>query len=154
MRLTEVYLNYAEASNEAYGPDGKAPEALMTAREALNAVRSRVRSGYGSLFKIMPTLVPDDPDLMRTVIQRERQVELAFEEQRFFDIRRWRLMDDPVQREKILTKRGMKITKNEDGSFSYETVEVTKDVWDDKMYLYPIPQSEVVKGHLQQNPGW
>lgn len=154
MRLTEVYLNYAEASNEAYGPDGKAPEALMTAREALNAVRSRVRSGYGSLFKIMPTLVPDDPDLMRIVIQRERQVELAFEEQRFFDIRRWRLMDDPVQREKILTKRGMKITKNEDGTFSYETVVVTKDVWDDKMYLYPIPQSEVVKGHLQQNPGW
>lgn len=153
MRLTEVYLNYAEAANEAYGPDDKAPDASMTARDALNAIRSRIRSGYGSLYKITTKQVADK-DNMRIAIRRERQVELAFEEQRFFDIRRWRLMDDPIQREKILTKRGMKITKNEDGTFSYETVVVTKDVWDDKMYLYPIPQSEVMKGNLKQNPGW
>ena len=93
---------------------------------------------------------------MREFIRNERRVELAFEEHRFFDIRRWRLMDNVVEKEKYLNIKGLRVTKNnETNTFTYQTVSVQQRVWDDRMYFYPIPQSEMLKSKkLIQNTGW
>lgn len=81
VRLAEVYLNYAEAVNEAYGPSGVAPGASLTALQAVNIVRDRVG---------MPPLNVFDKENARMRIRNERCVELAFEGHHYYhDIRRW-----------------------------------------------------------------
>ena len=74
-------------------------------------------------------------------------VELAFEQLRFWDVRRWK--------EGGFTKIGrMQITQKEDGNFLYERTNKSL-VWDDKMYFFPIPASEMRKNpNLSQNPDW
>lgn len=139
-RLGEVLLNYAEAMNEAYGPDDAAGLGL-TARGAVNMVRSRA-----SMPGFPAGLSKEE---FREKLRNERRVELAFEDHRFWDVRRWKIGNT--------TKDiyGMKITKAQDQTFNYEKVLVENRVWDDKMYLYPIPQSEIYKNNkLTQNPGW
>ena len=88
---------------------------------------------------------------MRERIKKERQVELAFEEHRFWDLRRWKdaenILNNPVL--------GMRITFNAaDTTFSYQEFEVENRVFDPKFYWYPIPRKEVLKGYVIQNPGW
>jgi hypothetical protein len=81
--LAELYLNYAEAANEAYGPNTAAPGAAMTAVEAINHIRQRVN---------MPPVLAEftgDKDIFRDRIKNERTIELAFEGHYFYDIRRW-----------------------------------------------------------------
>lgn len=88
IRLAELYLNYAEAANEAYGPNTRAPGADMSAVEAINKIRSRVG---------MPEVLSQytgSTDAFRARIKNERTVELCFEGHYYFDIRRW--MDAPV----------------------------------------------------------
>ena len=81
--------------------------------------------------------------------KNERMVELAFEGHRFWDVRRWKEADTYFK-----SIDEMKITKNSDGSFKYTRNTVSRQ-WDDKMYLFPIPQSERGKNpNLVQNPGW
>ena len=81
-------------------------------------------------------------------LRNERMVELAFEDHRFWDIRRWMIG------EKTTEIYGVEITKTADG-FNYEKVLVESRYWDDKMYLYPIPDSErYINSNLGQNPGW
>ncbi len=110
------------------------------------------RAGLSLPGGAMPNLNQAD---MREFIRNERRVELAFEEHRFFDIRRWRLMDDPNEREKYTNIEGMRITKNAAGEFTYEIVPVQKRIWEDRMYFYPIPQSEIIRSKkLTQNEGW
>ncbi len=145
-RYAEILLNYAEAMNEAYGPDddhgyGK------TARQAVNEVRSRADV-------MMPEVdVPvGDVDAMREAIKHERRIELAFEDHRYWDLKRW---DDAktVLNEPLM---GVKVSRT-GSSFAYTPFEVSKRVFDaPKMNLYPIPQAEIVKskGVLSQNPGW
>lgn len=138
-RYAEVLLNYAEAMNEAYGPDNPAGMG-MTAREAVNMVRARAN---------MPDFSPMSQDAFRQKLRNERRVELAFEDHRFWDIRRWEIAPSTTG------IYGMKITRNSDGSFNYEKELIEDRVWEDKMYLYPIPQSELFKNeNLNQNPGW
>ena len=87
----------------------------------------------------------------KAAYEKERFVELAFEGHRFFDVRRWKEAD------KYFTNiRGLEITKNADGSFTETPKTVQTRQWNDKMYLFPIPQSEIMKsgGVLTQNPGW
>ena len=145
-RYAEILLNFAEAMNEAYGPDD-AHGYRMSARDAVDAVRAR--SGVG-----MPPVDvdPGDAAAMRTAIKHERRIELAFEDHRYWDLRRW---DDAGT---VLNRplRGVKVTRSGDG-FAYTPFEVAKRIFDaPKMNLYPIPQAEIVKsgGVLDQNPGW
>jgi hypothetical protein len=139
-RYGEVLLNYAEAMNEAYGPEN-ASDMGMTALQAVNLIRSRAK------MPVFPAGLTKDQ--FRSKLQNERRVEMAFEEQRFWDIRRWKIGN---------TTRdiyGMEITKNEDGTFNYTRKLIERRVYEDKMNLYPIPLSELYKNNkLKQNTGW
>jgi starch-binding outer membrane protein, SusD/RagB family len=145
-RYAEILLNYAEAMNEAYGPDDAAGLSL-TAKEALNRVRKR--AGVN-----MPAITVDSKDEFRKRVRNERRVELAFEEHRFWDVRRWNIAEQ-VFGSPIF---GVKVIRNSNNSFTYEypSVPVEKRVFEPKMYLFPIPVSEITKtaGKLQQNAGW
>lgn len=141
-RYAEVLLNYAEAMNEAYGPDAAGPAPLdMTARAAVNVVRNR----QGVVMPPFPAGMAQSA--FRDKLRNERRVELAFEDHRFWDIRRWKIGNDT----RVI--RGVDLTKN--GTITYTPKVVETRIWDDKMYLYPIPQTELFINHnLVQNPGW
>ena len=90
-------------------------------------------------------------DEMRTAIQNERRIELAFEESRYWDIRRWKIAETIMNQ----PRKGLSITPNGTG-FLYNDVNVlTTKFVSPKMYLYPIPYDEVLKNpNMKQNPGW
>lgn len=134
-RYAEILLNYAEALNEASGP-------VADVYTYVNQVRARAG---------MPGLPAGlSKDEMRLRIQNERRVELCFEGHRFFDVRRWKKGDEFFN--KPVT--GVQITKT--GTvLNYSTFTVDTRVFLDKNYLFPIPQSEMVKvTKLVQNPGY
>lgn len=139
-RYAEVLLNYAEAMNEAYGPSDPAGMG-MTAREAVNIVRQRA-----GMPNFPAGLSKAD---FREKLRNERRVELAFENHRFWDVRRWKIGPSTTE------IYGMEITRNEDGSFDYERKLVEERVWNERRNLYPIPQGEIVKNQaLEQNQNW
>ena len=141
-RLGEFYLNYAEAmfryTGSAYATTSDLP---MSAAEALNYTRNRVG---------MPN-VPGDlsADAFWAKYKNERMVELAFEGHRFWDVRRWREAS-----EYFTSIDEMKLTLNADGTVTGNRTSVSRQ-WNDRMYLFPIPQTERMKNpNLSQNPGW
>ena len=138
-RMGEFYLNYAEAVFKYLGSaDATSVEFPMSAREAAN--KTRQRAG-------MPDLATTGDFWTR--LCNERFVELAFEGHRFWDVRRWKEADKYF---KTITE--MKLTKNDDGSITYTRQNVSRQ-WSEKMYLFPIPQTERMKNpNLTQNPGW
>ncbi len=139
IRYADILLMYAEALNEFSGPS----------KEVYDAVDSvRWRAGL-SPYQLPAGLSQDD---MRKAIQHERQVELAFEEHRFFDVRRWKIADETEN--KIMT--GMKITRDISGNYVYQVVDVrAHNFRPSSMYLWPFPQSETAKSpELLQNPGY
>lgn len=143
-RYAEVLLIYAEAMNEAYGPEGVTEELNISARTAINMVRGRTGLGIAALT------VEDVPSktAFRLALRKERMAELAFEDHRFWDIRRWKIGQETTKIKRV------SISKAGEGlSFEYS---VTADrTWDDSMYFYPIPQAEIYKNSkLVQNPGW
>lgn len=144
-RLSEIYLNYSEAMNEAYGPIA-ADTLKITATQAINSVRTRT----GVVMPALPLTLTQDA--LRQKIRNERRIELAFEDHRFWDVRRWKIAESTLGG----TIRGVNITKDALGVFTYTPFDLEKRVFDAKMYLYPIPQSEIVKGggNMEQNPGW
>ena len=89
---------------------------------------------------------------LRQRIRNERRVELAFEDHRFWDVRRWMIGENTLG----ATIRGVHITKKADGDFTYAPFDLEQRVFAAKMYFYPIPQSEIIKGggNIAQNPGW
>lgn len=138
-RYAEVLLNFAEAQNEATGPNNEV-------YNAVNAVRQRAG---------MPPLPAGLSQVqMRERIHNERAVEFAFEDMRWWDILRWKMGPEIVAQ----PMKGMQVIKNTNGSFTYSEVELPafQKVFEDRMHLYPIPQSEMNKtsGQLKQNPGW
>jgi hypothetical protein len=154
MRYEEVLLNFAEAANEAYGPDIVPPASngfstTLTASAAINLIRART----GVSMPAIPASL--SKEVMRERIRNERRVELAFEEHRFFDVRRWKIAEVTEN----LPLRGMRVLPNGLGGFTYQvfTVEPRSfDATNNKMYLYPIPFQEIAKsnGKINQNPGW
>ncbi|MDD4054785.1 MAG: RagB/SusD family nutrient uptake outer membrane protein [Bacteroides sp.] len=142
-RLAELYLNAAEAINEATEGDVAPKEAV----DAINSVRSRVG------MKALPMGISKDD--FRKRVRNERRVELAFEEHRFFDVRRWNILD---QTDKVVT--GMK-AENLGGTIKYTrfAVDNNRKAYSDKYLRLPIPGDEVIRlkkltGINFQNPGW
>lgn len=137
-RLAETYLNYAEAQCELGNLD--------EARSALNKIRER--AGQPKI-----ELVPgfqNTQEFLRERIRNERRVEFCFEDLRFFDQRRWKILD---QTSRILT--GMEITKVADDVFKYHRVVTYRKLsYTDKYLVLPIPQDEAKKipGILQPEP--
>jgi starch-binding outer membrane protein, SusD/RagB family len=147
MRYAEVLLNYAEAMNEAYGPDVDPMGYGKTARQAVVEVRSRVLKPVNAVLASVPA---GDINAMRVAIRNERCVELAFEDHRQIDVRRWKIAPQVLGQ----NLKGMKITKS-GALLTYEPVVVATRIFETKMYLYPIPQSEMNKNKaLIQNPLW
>lgn len=144
-RLAELYLNFAEAAYQATSPAQK--YGTLSAVDAVNAVRARVG---------MPGLPAgiSKSDFERRY-RKERRVELAFEDHRFYDVRRWKILEDT---DKFVT--GMKITENADGTYTYQRIKLAdRGCADAKFYRFPIAQTEVNKmlqltGVNWQNPGW
>lgn len=142
-RLGEFYLNYAEAMLNYTGSGYETATGLTTsASAAINTVRTRAKQpnmAEGLSFADF-----------KKKYENERFVELAFEGHRFYDVRRW--MEAPAYFTSI---KGMKITKGADDQLTFTPQVISTRTWDDKMYLFPIAQSEVLKsGALTQNPGW
>lgn len=155
LRYAEVLLNYAEAMNEAYGPDVDALGIGKTALQAVNEVRTRAKyptgkTEYLGLTGGMPPLTTGSKDQVRTKIRRERRVELSFEEHRFWDIRRWKL--PPAS---VTTIQAQIPTYKKNGTMEYIIKTIDTRFMDEKMYRMPIPQSELLANpKLVQNPGW
>lgn len=139
-RYAEVLLNYAEALNES---NTTPPEEAYKAMELI-----RQRAGLVP-FAITRGMTQDN---FRSLLRNERRIELAFEDHRFWDIRRWQIapavLKDAVLKGVAVTKTGTTYT------YDYNR-NVLTTVWDDKMYRYPIPVGEIEKSKLlTQNKGW
>lgn len=143
-RLGEFYLNYAEALFKYLGtPYATSAEFPVPANKMVNKTRERASVQMPEF----PTGMSNDEWWKK--YQNERMVELAFEGHRFWDVRRWKEGDKYFK-----SIDEMKITRNADNSYSYNRVTVNRQ-WNDKMYFFPIPQSEIAKNpNLNQNPGW
>jgi starch-binding outer membrane protein, SusD/RagB family len=150
IRLSGLYLYYAEAINEAEGPDGAHSEDLF---KYLDAVRERAKipdvktawDEYSNSPGYYSTKVG-----MRAIIHKERLNELAFEGQRFWDLRRWK--EAATEYQKGIYGFDVTSSKPEDyytKTFIYEQTFGLKD------YLWPIPTSYIeVNPNLVQNIGW
>lgn len=146
-RYAEILLNYAEATNEAYGPDGSYPGASLTARGATTQLRQRVNQVP------IPSQISSSREGMRERIRNERAVELCFEEQRWYDVISWKKGVEIFGEQNPIL--GMRITKNSNGSFNYAPYEYEKRIFKEYMHYYPIPNNEIFKSKvLKQNPGW
>ncbi|UYQ95856.1 RagB/SusD family nutrient uptake outer membrane protein [Chitinophaga horti] len=134
-RYADILLAYAEALNEAVGP-------TTDVHTAVNAVRNRV-----SMPSLPAGLTKEE---MRERIKNERRVELCFEDQRFFDVRRWKEGETYFD----AAVHGMKITKT-GTALTYTPFVIETRVFGPKNYFYPFQQSEINKAKkLQQNPGY
>ena len=138
-RLAEMYLDFAEAMFAYYGDADAQGDLGMSANEAVNVLRNR-----GDIQ--MPPFTGSADFTQK--YRRERLVEFAFEDQRFWDVRRWKIGPE------AFTKVQAAELTLEDGSLMLRRKDLQRR-WDDKYYLFPIPQSEIQKNPaLGQNPGW
>ena len=146
-RLAQVYLDFAEAANEAYGPTGAVPGTSLTAVDAINVIRNRAQ------MPDVNSMYTGSKEIFRERIRNERAVELMFENQRSHDLRRWMIA--------IETMKDLKrahITKNGDGSFSYDAVlldDIYQATFTERNYWYPVPKDDnFLSSAFEQNPGW
>ncbi|UXD71450.1 RagB/SusD family nutrient uptake outer membrane protein [Sphingobacterium faecium] len=141
LRMTEIYLAYAEAANEAWGPTGTGTQSF-SAYDVIKAIRTRAGVGTSNGDPYLNE-VKNDKERMRQLIRNERRLELCFEGFRFWDIRRWnKNLTEPA--------KGMSIQSN-----TYTTINVENRVYEPYMQYGPIPYSEILKySNLAQNNGW
>lgn len=145
-RIHEIYLNYAEALFEATGNPSftgtlEGVSYTMTPKSAVDQVRNAAT---------MPPLPSGlSADMFRSRMRNERRVELAFEDHRFWDIRRWKIGESTQD------IYGLEITKDDAGVLTSNKYVAQHRVWNDRYYFYPVSQGEIFKNnHLVQNPGW
>jgi hypothetical protein len=138
IRYTELFLNYAEAANEAWGPNAGGPNGF-SAKEVIAAIRKR--AGIAQPDAYLESI--GSKEAMRDLIRNERRLELCFESFRFWDLRRWKS-------DLTVPAKGVRIV---DGAFTYFNVEERKY---DNGYMHygPVPDKEIVKFNLIQNNGW
>jgi len=138
-----VLLSYAEAQNEAVGPDA-------SVYDAVNKVR--IRNPADPYLPALPAGLSQSQ--MREYIRRERRVELAFEDKRWFDIRRWNIASGSAG---VLNtpEYGMEIRADATGKLNYTRVKIFTNIFYDKNNWMPIPQTVMDKNpQLKQNPGY
>ena len=156
IRYTEIFLAYAEAANDAWGPKADPTGIGFTAYDVIKAIRTRAGLGTNEIGQPLPegdAYLEDcaaDQAKMTDLIRNERRIELCFENKRFWDLRRWMLpINEPVM--------GMKIDRNEETNVLTYTIFNVEDRKFDNSYQWygPIPKSEVLKwSNLKQNKGW
>ena len=146
IRYTEILLNYAEAANEVGGPDWIAPGATYSPRTVIRAIRARAGIPAADPHLVATTT----QEAMRELIRNERRIELAFEDFRFWDLRRWEAnLNEPIRGTRV---RGLGTTAS---PFTFEVFEVETRNFEPFMIYGPIPRSEVLKyDALLQNQGW
>jgi hypothetical protein len=140
IRYAEILLNRAEALNEFAGPTTVVYDLVSLIRKRAGLVPFQLPAGLTQ-------------DQMRQYIRTERRIELAYEEHRFWDVRRWKIAEQTDNR----VLNGMQVTRLANGTFTYQVVPVRQHYFRPAMYLFPIPQSEINKSadrSLLQNPGW
>ncbi len=143
IRYTEIFLDYAEAANEAWGPTGTGGHAY-SAYDVIKAIRSRAGVGKDNGDAYLES-IKNDKDKMRQLIRNERRIELSFEGFRFWDLRRWKSNLNE-------TTTGMDINS---ANNTYKKIDVDTRNYKDYQYYGPIPYSEVLKfNQLIQNKGW
>ena len=156
IRYTEIFLAYAEAANDAWGPKSDPTGVGFTAYDVIKAIRNRAGLGtdeFGRPLDEGDVYLEEcaaDQSKMTNLIRNERRLELCFENKRFWDLRRWML---PLNE----TVRGMKVDRNEEtGELTYSIIDVEERVYDSSYQWYgPIPKSEMLKwSNLKQNKGW
>jgi len=141
IRYTEMYLSYAEAANEAWGPTGVGTRAY-TAYDVIKKVRNRAGVGTTNGDAYLEECKADKIK-MRDLIRNERRLELCFESFRFWDLRRWKANLNE-------TTRGLDVNGT-----VYTLFDVENRAYTDYMYYGPVPNSEVLKfNKLSQNKGW
>lgn len=153
IRLAELYLNYAEAANEAYGPNTPAPSATLTAIQAINKVRTRIG---------MPDVLPQftgSTDAFRPRIKNERNIELSFEGFYYDDIRRWmdapNTMTGPLMRMDI---EKVPISATYPIGYKHTRLPMPSDrqcSWKDAMYYFPfLPEDMFKMRNFVPNEPW
>jgi len=147
IRYTEIFLNYAEAANEAVGPKGLVGDADFSAYDVIKAIRAR--AGITDVAYLDECAA--DKDKFRELIHNERRLELCFENHRFWDLRRW-MVDLSKLNE---SARGVTITENSDKTLNYNYSDVEVRNYKEYQYYGPIPYNECLKfPELVQNTGW
>ena len=142
-RYAEVLLNYAEAMNEAYGPDADPRGYGITARQALAEVRN-------SASTLLPAVTASSKAAFRSAVKQERRVELAFEDHRYWDLVRW------LDAESVLNGaiRGVVVRRNNLGGYQYNYATVSTRSFSERNYYLPFTRREIANsnGTLTQNP--
>ena len=156
IRYTEIFLAFAEAANDAWGPKSDPTGIGFTAYDVIKAIRERAGLATNEIGVALPEgdvyleECAGDQAKMTNLIRNERRIELCFENKRFWDLRRWLL---PLNE----TVNGVEIDRNEEtGELTYKLLVVEKREFDNSYQCYgPIPKGEVLKwSNLKQNKGW
>ena len=155
IRYTEMFLAYAEAANDAWGPKADPKGVGFTAYDVIKAIRTRAGLGKDEMGFDLPEgdayleECAADQAKMTELIRNERRIELCFENKRFWDMRRWQM---PLNE----TVKGMRVDRDEDGVLTYTRIDVEERKYDSSYQWYgPIPKGEVLKwSNLKQNKGW
>ena len=141
IRFTEIFLAYAEAANEAWGPTSGGTHGY-SAYDVIKAIRKRAGVGLDNGDAYLES-VKGDKEKMRELIRNERRLELCFENIRFWDLRRWKADLNE-------TARGMRIEGN-----NYTVIDVEQRKFSPHMIYGPLPYDDVIKfSNIEQNAGW
>ncbi len=147
IRWTEMFLDYAEAANEAVGPEVAVAGSKWTAKSVIKSLRERAGICPGTDDPYLNECV-QSKEKMRELIRNERRLELCFENHRFYDLRRWQVDLNKLNE----TVKGAEISAADAG---FKTIDVEPRNYKDYQYFAPIPYSEILKYNaLQQNKGW